>query len=87
MRKNGERSARTIHTGAFKGEASVSPLQETLSTKRNTGYTIRSTCHWPFSHPTASTLGKRNPFKQQLFQHQDNQQDWTTQFPHIRDIL
>lgn len=42
----------------LKGKPRFFPLQAMRSTKRNTGYTIRSTCRWPFSPPAASTLGK-----------------------------
>nr|MDH3164134.1 hypothetical protein [Bacillus licheniformis] len=87
--KNGERGARTIHTGAFKGEASVFPsrrkrflqsgIPDIQFAQHVTGRSlIRLLLPW----------GKRNPFKQQtVFSIKTISRIGRLNFPHIRDIL
>ncbi|AAU24181.1 hypothetical protein SFC27_18890 [Bacillus licheniformis] len=79
--KNGERSARTIHTGAFKGEASVFPAAGNAFYKAE--YRIYNSLNMSLAVLSSDCfyLGENGIHSNSsCFQHQDNQQDWTTQF-------
>ncbi|MGQ8882231.1 hypothetical protein [Bacillus paralicheniformis] len=78
--KNGERSVRTIHTGAFKGEASVFPAAGNAFYKAE--YRIYNSLNMSLAVLTSDCfyLGENGIHSNSCFLCHDNQQDWTTQF-------
>ncbi|MCY8341202.1 hypothetical protein MOC69_07720 [Bacillus haynesii] len=78
--KNGERSVRTIHTSAFKGEASVFPAAGNAFYKAE--YRIYNSLNMSLVVLTSDCfyLGENGIHSNSCFLCHDNQQDWTTQF-------
>lgn len=78
--KNGERSVRTIHTGAFKGEASVFPAAGNAFYKAE--YRIYNSLNMSLAVLKSDCfyLGENGIHSNSCFLCHDNQQDWTTQF-------
>ncbi|MPQ24627.1 hypothetical protein [Bacillus paralicheniformis] len=79
--KNGERSVQTIHTDAFKGEASVFPAAGNAFYKAE--YRIYNSLNMSLAVLTSGGfyLGENGIHSNSSsFLYHDNQQDWTTQF-------
>ena len=78
--KSGERSVRTIHTSAFKGEASVFPAAGNAFYKAE--YRIYNSLNMSLAVLTSDCfyLGENGIHSKSCFLCHDNQQDWTTQF-------
>ncbi|MCY7778314.1 hypothetical protein P9D47_03225 [Bacillus haynesii] len=78
--KNGECGIRTIHTGAFKGEASVFPVAGNAFYKAE--YRIYNSLNMSLAVLTSDCfyLGENGIHSNSCFLCHDNQQDWTTQF-------